>query len=124
MLQPARNVVGLAPPVPARGSVRAFPPPGPPAVKAELMEGFTRARFEGDPAVKAEWGSVARWTMAMPRRVREQLPHVEGDFKAIGLVEGYPVYERTSKDGVGAMIGLDTNECLDSSSCLLYVCCV
>ena len=90
-MQPARNVVGLAPPVPARGSVRAFPPPGPPAVKAELMEGFTRACFEGDPAVKAEWGSVARWTMAMPRRVREQLPHVHGDFKAIGLVEGYPV---------------------------------
>ena len=51
-------------------------------------------------------------------------PTSMGGFKAIGLVEGYPVYERTSKDGGGAMIGLDTNECLDSSSCLLYVCCV
>ena len=86
--------------------------------------GFTRARFEGDPAVKAEWGSVCRWTMAMPRRVQEVLPHVAGDYKAIGLVEGHPVYERTSADGVGAMIGLDTIQCLDSSSCLLYVGCV
>ena len=77
------------------------------------VDGLVRASFEGDPMIPSEWGQVAKWTLKMPSRVAASFGvHVEGDYSASGLVDGYPLYQRVAHDGDLAMIGFDASTCL------------
>ena len=99
-----------------RGSVRQAHPSAEPAVIA--VEGLVRASFEGDPALPEEWGQVAKWTLKMPSRVASSFGGVvTGDFKATGLVDGFPLYQRVAHDGEQAMIGYDAERCLELALC-------
>ena len=52
----------------------------------------------------------------MPRALMEWLNwwSIAGDFRAISLADGSPVYERSRPEGVVAMIYLDVAQCLYS----------
>ena len=116
MVLPAGNVVGLAPKATPRGSVgRALPES---SAASGQTHGFSKARFEGDPRDEREWASVCRWHLNMPQRTQDAIGYaVKGDYKAIGLVDGSPVYERCMEDGHMATIGWDAMMYLDLYWC-------
>ena len=100
---------------PPRGSVGDVLPSAPSVI---AVEGLVRASFEGDPAIPEEWGQVAKWTLKMPSRVASSFGGVvTGDFKATGLVDGFPLYQRVAHDGEQAMIGYDAERCLELALC-------
>ena len=73
-----------------------------------------KARFEGDPRDEREWASVSRWSLHMPQRTQDAIGYaVTGDYKAIGLVDNSPVYERCMQDGMAATICWDGKRYLD-----------
>ena len=79
---------------------------------------MVRAAFEGDPAVPSEWPEVARWTLQMPRAVAQSFgSQIDGDYHAIGLVEGAPVYARSGPNGA-AMIGFEAERCHQLAQCV------